>query len=157
MDFKIRNVKIEDIETLCVTYKELYDNIDIGEYWTENAAKELLNYYYNKQKDLFFVAEIENKVVGAVMSLVKPWFDGNRLIETEVFVSKDFQRMHIARELYKKHFKEAIKLYSCNVIEFHTYGNEDEHPQNWYKRIGFSKDEELIIMNGKIKDILNKM
>lgn len=157
MDFKIRNVQIKDIEELATIYKNLYDNIDIGEHWTEDAAKRLLKHYYNKQKELFFVAEIEGKSVGAVMSMVKPWFDGNRLIDTEIFVSKTFQHMHIARELYKKHFEEAIRLHSCNVIEFHTYGNEDEYPQKWYKRIGFSKDEELIIMNGKIEEILNKI
>lgn len=91
---------------------------------------------------MFFVAEEGGRAVGAVMSGIKPWFDGNRLIDTEIFVSKDYQGQHIARELYKKHLYEANKLYDAKVIEFHTYGDETEFPQNWYSRIGFKKDNE---------------
>ncbi len=59
--------------------------------------------------------------------------------------------------MYKKHLTTAKTNYDCKVIEFHTYGEENEFPQNWYKRIGFRKDEELIIMNANINDILNKI
>ena len=40
-----------------------------------------------------------------------------------------------------EHLKEAKVKYNASVIEFHTYGEEDEFPQNWYNRIGFKKDE----------------
>ncbi len=153
----IRNVKIEDINELAPIYKQLYDDADIGEFWSIESAKTLLRYWYDKQKDLFFVAEEDGKAVGAVMSGVKPWFDGNRLIDTEIFVSKKYQNKHIANNLYRKHLSVAKEKYNCNVIEFHTYGDETEFPQNWYKRIGFKKDEELIIMNANISDVLNKI
>ena len=99
----IRLVKLEDIKSLATIYKDLYDDADIGEFWTIQSAEKLLNYWYDKQQDLFFVAEEDGKAVGAVMSGVKPWFDGNRLIDTEIFVDKDYQERHLAKELYKKH------------------------------------------------------
>lgn len=37
------------------------------------------------------------------MSNLKPWFDGNRLNDTEIFVSKEYQHKHIAKDLYKCH------------------------------------------------------
>ncbi|MBO7504681.1 hypothetical protein J6T66_00445 [bacterium] len=49
---------------------------------------------------------------------------------------------------------EAKRIYGAKVMEFHTYGDETEFPQNWYRRIGIKKDNELIIMNGEIQDIL---
>ncbi len=153
----IRNVKIEDLNALASIYKELYDDADIGEYWTIENAKKLLEYWYDKQRDLFFVAEEDRKVVGAVMSGVKPWFDGNRLVDTEIFVSKPYQKRHIGKELYKKHLAEAQRIYQAEVIEFHTYGDESEFPQNWYNRIGFKKDKELIIMNASIKQVLEHL
>ncbi len=153
----IRNVKEADIKELAPIYKELYDDADIGEYWSIESAEKLLRYWYDKQKDLFFVAEENNQAIGAVVSGVKPWFDGNRLIDTEIFVSKEHQGKHIARELYKKHFEEAKRLYNCVSIEFHTYGDENEFPQNWYKRIGFKKDDELIIMNASIEELLRNI
>lgn len=153
----IRKVKLEDIEQLAPIYKDLYDDADIGEYWTIENAVKLLRYFYDRQNDLFFVAEEDGKAVGAVMSNLKPWFDGNRLNDTEIFVSKDYQHRHIANDLYRKHLTEAKEKYRCSVIEFHTYGDETEFPQNWYKRIGFKKDEELIIMSANINEILEKI
>lgn len=106
----IRKVKKSDLIKLAPIYKKLYDNADIGEYWTEESSLKLLNYWYNRQKDLFFVAVDNGNVVGAVMSGVKPWFDGNRLIDTEIFIDTSCQHKHYAKRLYKKHFEEALNL-----------------------------------------------
>lgn len=153
----IRLVKKEDINQLAIIYKELYDNVDIGENWSIETAINLLNYWYNRQSDLFFVAEEDGKVVGGIVSGIKPWFDGNRLIDGEVFVSNKYQGKHIAKELFKTHLIEASNKYDAQVMEFHTYGDEKEFPQNWYTRIGCKKDNELIIMNGNIKEIIEKL
>ncbi len=64
----IRNVKLEDIKELAPIYKDLYDDADIGEFWTVENAEKLLGYFYDRQKDLFFVAEENGKAIGAVMS-----------------------------------------------------------------------------------------
>ena len=153
----IRLVKEKDIKQLAPIYKDLYDDADIGENWTIEKSEELLTYWYNKQADLFFVAEEDGKAVGAIMSGVKSWFDGLRLIDTELFVSKDYQKKHIGRELMLEHLKQAKIKYNVKMIEFHTYGDETEFPQKWYSRIGFKKDEELIIMNADIENVLNKL
>lgn len=153
----IRLVELKDIQELAPIYKELYDDADIGEFWSIDSAEKLLAYWYDKQKDLFFVAEEDGKAIGAVVSGVKPWFDGNRLIDTEIFVAKEYQEKHLGKELYKKHLSEAKRIYDAKVIEFHTYGDESEFPQNWYSRIGFKKDNELIIMNAKIEDVLKNL
>lgn len=153
----IRLARKEDIKDLAIIYKDLYDNVDIGENWTIEKSEELLNYWYNKQGDLFFVAEEDGKPIGAVMSGVKSWFDGLRLIDTEIFVSKDYQEKHLGRALMLEHLKQAKIKYNVKTIEFHTYGDETEFPQNWYNRIGFKKDEELIIMNADVEEVLGKL
>ena len=71
----IRLAKKEDLEDLAVIYKSLYDDVDIGENWSIEKSLELLNYWYNKQGDLFFVVEVDGKPVGAIVSGVKSWFD----------------------------------------------------------------------------------
>lgn len=91
------------------------------------------------------------------MSGVKPWYDGMRLIDTEIFVSKEYQGKHIAKKLMLEHLKKAKLKYNAKMIEFHTYGDEKEFPQNWYSRIGLMKDNELIIMNGDVEKILNRL
>ncbi len=153
----IRLAKKEDIPELAKIYKDLYDNVDIGEDWTIEKATELLTYWYNKQSDLFYVAIEDDKPVGAIVSGIKSWFDGNRLVDTEIFVSNDYQGRHIAKDLTIYHLRQAKLKYNANTMEFHTYGDETEFPQNWYNRIGFKKDDELIIMNGDIEDVLNHL
>ena len=153
----IRLVKKEDINDLAIIYKELYDNADIGEDWSVEKSRDLLNYWYNKQSDLFFVAEENGKAIGGVVSGVKSWFDGNRLIDGEIFVSKEYQGKHIGRDLIVEHLKQAKIKYNVNTMEFHTYGDETEFPQNWYNRIGFKKDKELVIMNGNVEEVLEKL
>lgn len=153
----IRLVKKEDINDLAIIYKELYDNADIGEDWSVEKSRDLLNYWYNKQSDLFFVAEENGKAIGGIVSGVKSWFDGNRLIDGEIFVSKEYQGKHIGRDLIVEHLKQAKIKYNVNTMEFHTYGDETEFPQNWYNRIGFKKDKELVIMNGNVEEVLDKL
>lgn len=55
------------------------------------------------------------------------------------------------------HLKAAKVKYNVSMIEFHTYGEENEFPQNWYNRIGFKKDKELIIMYANVEEVLNKL
>ena len=153
----IRLVQESDIEELAKIYKELYDNADIGENWTIEKAYDLLMYWYEKQKDLFFV-DIEDDVpVGAIVSGIKSWFDGLRLVDTEIFVSTKCQKKHIGKNLMLAHLEEAKVKYNVSMIEFHTYGDESEFPQNWYNRIGFKKDEELIIMHANVDNVLNNL
>lgn len=153
----IRLVEKSDLEELARIYKELYDNADIGENWTLDKAYDLLMYWYEKQKDLFFVDIEDGAPVGAIVSGVKAWFDGLRLIDTEIFVSTKCQKKHIGRGLMLAHLKEAKIKYNVSMIEFHTYGGENEFPQNWYNRIGFEKDEELIIMHANVEEVLNNL
>lgn len=153
----IRLAKRSDIDALAKVYKDLYDNVDIGENWTIERASSLLKYWYDKQKDLFFVYEENDTPLGAIVSGVKSWFDGFRLVDTEIFVSKKCQNKHVGKKLMLAHLKEAKIKYNVKMIEFHTYGAEDEFPQNWYNRIGFKKDIELIIMNADVEEVLSKL
>ena len=56
-----------------------------------------------------------------------------------------------------EHLKEAKAKYNVKTIEFHTYGDETQFPQNWYNRLWFKKDDELIIMSGDVWNILNNL
>ncbi len=158
MEFNmIRLINKDDIHQLAIIYKDLYDNVDIGENWTIESATNLLTYWYSKQKDLFFVYIENGEPVGAIVSGVKNWFDGIRLVDTELFVAKSYQNKGIAKELFLRHLLEAKLKYNAKMMEFHTYGDEDEFPQKWYKKIGFKKDDDLIIMSGDVEKVIEKL
>ena len=53
--------------------------------------------------------------------------------------------------------KKAKIKYNVIDIEFHTFGIENEFPQTWYKKIGFRKDDGLIIMQANVENVLKNM
>ena len=149
----IRLAKKTDLNSLAVIYKNLYDNAVLKEDWSVEKSYKLLHFFYTLQPDIFVVAEEKTSVIGAVVSLVKPWFDGNRLIETEIFVSKNWQHQGIASRLFMEHFKRAMDLYDVQTIEAHSYQEENGFPLNWYKKQGYAITEDLCIINGNIQKI----
>ena len=53
----IRLVKKSDLNVLAPIYKELYDNADIGEYWTIESAEKLLAKLNRKSDDYVILPE----------------------------------------------------------------------------------------------------
>jgi len=82
----------KDLEKLSEIYSLVYEKFDIGEKWTSKTAKKLLEYWFDKQSDLAFVAEENNKIVGAFIAGIKPWLDGNHLSDGEIFVHPNYQK-----------------------------------------------------------------
>lgn len=149
---KLRLAKKQDLKPLAKIYKDLYCNSILNENWTEETAYKFLDFFYTLQPDIFIVAEENEKVVGAVTSLVKPWHDGNRLIETEIFVAKNHQHKGIGSKLFHEHFKKSIEKYDAKIIEAHTYQEEDGYPLNWCKKQGYDVIDDWYVINGNIKN-----
>lgn len=152
---KLRLAKKDDLKPLAKIYKDLYCSSILNENWTEETAYKLLDFFYTIQSDIFIVAEENEKVVGAVTSLVKPWHDGNRLIETEIFVDRGYQHKGIGSKLFQEHFKIAMEKHNAKIIEAHTYQEEDGYPLNWYKKQGYEIIDDWYVINGNIKDAYN--
>lgn len=152
----IRLVQEKDLAPLSMIYKALYNNSSVlNENWTEESAFKLLYFYYTSQPDIFVIAEEDGVVVGAVMSLVKPWYNGNRLIETEIIVTESRQHCGIASKMFKEHFKRASDIYDVKTIEAHTFQDERGYPLKWYKKQGYTIDNNLLVINGNIPRVLS--
>lgn len=91
------------------------------------------------------------------MTLLKPWWDGIHLEDGEVFVCEDYRQIGIAKELFKTLFQYAIEKYDATVFEAHTYEDKNGFPYCWYKRLGFQTVDDWKIINGNIKEIINKL
>ena len=156
MATKIRLMKKGDLESLAEIYAETYEAFNIGEKWNKKSAHKLLEYWFKLQPDLAFVAEYNNKIVGAFVTGVKPWWDGNHLIEGEMFVHPNFQGKGIGTELIKKLFKTARKQYKAVAWDAFT-PNKFKHPLSWYKKMGFKEVKEWTIITCNIEEILKKL
>src|SRR5687768_3198077 len=99
MNITIRIMTQEDLAVLADIYSEVYRVFDVGENWDKDSAYQLLEYWLHKQPDLSFVAEADEKIVGAFIAGIKPWWDGNHLVDGELFVHPDFQAKRVGTEL----------------------------------------------------------
>jgi len=149
----IRPVKKEDLDVLGDIFAKVYEVFDVGERWTIDSARALMRYWFNKQSDLAFLAEYDDKVVGGFLSGIKPWWDGNHLFDGELFVHPDFQDKKIGKALLKKLLTEAVKKYDAKIFDAFTFNGSD-FPLSWYKKIGFHVITEWTMFSGNIEEIL---
>ena len=157
MVLKIRKIENKDLERLAEIYTLVYspDNFDIGEKWTKDSSYRMLEYWLKRQPDLAFLAEDNGKTIGAFFVGVKPWWDGNHLIDGEIFVHPEYQRRGIGTKLSKFMFEYALKKYK--VVRWDTYTFKGKYPLKWYKSLGFEEIKEWSMISADISEVLKKL
>ena len=155
-DLKIRQIKKEDLNKLAEIYSKVYGVFDVGEHWTKKSSYNLLGYWVKRNPNLSFLAELKGLIVGAFVADIKPWWDGNHLVDGEIFVDPDYQKQGIGSELSKSMYNLAIKKYK--VVRFDTYTfKKTEFPLKWYKSQGFQEINEWAMISADIKEVLKKL
>ncbi len=151
----IRLVREADLPKLSEIYKAAYNPLNIGENWDSDTALKLMRHLYDEQGDLFFVAE-EEAIVGGIVALVKPWWDGNHLTDGEVFIDPHHQNKGIGTKLINRLFTESLEKYKA--ISWDTFTHRvHEYPLKWYKSIGFKEIEQWVMITGDIKEVLERL
>src|SRR3989344_2446360 len=100
-NLKIRRIQRKDLTKLAEVYNFVYKKFNIGERWTKKSAYKLLEYWLKRQPDLCFLAEYNNIIVGGFVVGIKPWWDGNHLVDGEIFVHPHYQKKGIGSALLK--------------------------------------------------------
>lgn len=152
----IRPVSEKDLPLLATIYKRAYNLLNIGERWSDETAFKLMEWFFKEQRDLFFVAKVGKKISGAVVGIIKPWWDGNHLTDGEIFIDPPFQRHGIGSRLIKELFQEAKKKYK--VVSWDTFTHiVYEHPLKWYKKMGFEEINNWKMISGDINRVLTNI
>lgn len=114
----------------------------------ENLIREFL---FDNQYDTI----IKNAINNHSRLAIKDNLDERSLLHAKIIRDADkLDNFRVKKEeKIEAIFPGKVKYNAC-MIEFHTYGEESEFPQNWYNRIGFEKDDELIIMHANIEEVL---
>lgn len=127
-----------------------------GEKWTLKRAEALIKDYISKQPDMAIAAVVDDKIVGGFLCLIKPWFDGNRLVETDLFVNPKIHQSGVGTILLKEALTRAKRNYKAVVLGGVTFTNLD-FPISWYKRLGIDQVKELMFVGGKVETILRNL
>lgn len=146
----------DDLPALAAMYVRSFADPALGEHWTEPAAQALLANWYARQPDLAFVAADDSKLLGAFVVGVRPWWDGNHLVDGELFVDSDSQGKGVASDLIREVLLQAKAKYAPVVWESYTFKGQD-FPLNWYKRMGFREIDEWVMIRADVADVLHKL
>jgi len=153
---KIRQMVKADIPLLADIYTRAYAIYRKWERWNKKAAHDLLEYWINRQPDLAFVVEYDGKIVGAFVAGIKPWWDGNHLVDGEIFVDPNYQKKGFGTSLLKFALERAVEKYNVKIWEAITFKKTD-FPLNWFKKFGFKEITEWAIMSCDVNKVLKKM
>lgn len=151
----LRLASESDLHPLAAIYAECYRVADVGERWTPQTAETLLTYWLKRRPELFYVATVGNKLAGAFVTDVMPWWDGPCIFEGQLFVDPAYQKRGIGSLLFEKVLSEALRIYRAESIALVTYRNST-HPRSWYERIGL-KETGYMILEGKTRAILKNL
>jgi GNAT superfamily N-acetyltransferase len=147
----IRTTTRKDIIPLARIYIKAYMRPAFGEHWNNQSAIDMLMFYYTQKAFLGLTALVNNKIVGAFFSYIKPWHDGKHLAEGELFVDPKYQKQKIGRQLFLEMMQLADKK-KCIQHELLAYNLIAK----WYRKVGL-KNTGIIHMSGEIKHILKKL
>ncbi len=157
----IRPVSKDSLPELAEIYANAYKPLvkQLGEKWTKESAVLLLNYWYKVQPDLFLCAydNKTNRPVGAIVSGIKPWWDGPHLNDAELFVGIPYQNRGIGTALCREHYRLAIEKYRAMTIDFHTFARSDGYPLKWYLAQKLEVVDNLYIVSGDIRTAINRL
>lgn len=150
----VRLAQEKDIKGLADLYRRFYNEIDIlSEHWTGESARKLMTHFYKRQPDLFYVAEKNNVIVGAAVAIVQPWWDGNHLLDGDVFIDSKYGKQDIESKLMRALLLRARESY--DVVAWDSIiPTVEQHPLANYKRLGFADVPEWSSVSGDTHKML---
>lgn len=148
-------MRSEHLTQLARVYVDALQN-EATEQWTEEAAHALLAHWLKRQPDLAYIAEYESQLVGAFVVGVRPWWDGNHLVDGELFVAPKYQKNGIARALLQKVLLIAVDKYDPVTWESYTF-RSPAFPLDWYTRLGFRPIDEWVMIRADVVHVLRNL
>lgn len=133
-----------DVPEIAALYKDTYNKI-LDEGWTQESAENYINYNYDKQPDLFFVAKDDDQIKGYTFGYIKPDADGNHLICEDFVVDDSVRKNGVGKKIKKMLVDEAIKNYNVSQLEASTYHGENGMPMKWYEKLGWYRQPYFLI------------
>jgi len=104
---------------------------------SHNKPEDDINRKEKIQKELFFVAEIENQVIGTALS----GYDGHRGWVYYVAVHPDFRRQHIGERLMKR-VEVELKNIGCPKLNLQVR-SDNQIVIDFYKKLGYLTEERV--------------
>ncbi len=138
LELKIEKVKEEELPKLVDIYLRAYKGLEEYAYTHPEDVRSYLRWLYNRDKNGFFVAKLNGKIVGFVAGDAN-WFSRRERKNVgaihEIVVDPDYQGHGIGTALMNK-ILEYFKEKGLDTAELWV-GDENYKAINFYKKFGF--------------------
>ena len=137
----IRTATTDDIEQLMDFQLKMAHETEGIELHHPTVLKGVTAVLNDTSKGRYYVAEIEGKVVGSLLTTFEwsDWRNGTILWIQSVYVLKEFRRKGIYRNMYS-YIKQQV-LENDNLNGIRLYADKSNHAaQKTYKNLGMSPD-----------------
>ncbi len=105
-----------------------------------------LNFYIKIAN--IYVAVIDNKIAGVIIFKQEQWWGGSVIIIEDLIVHEKYQKKGIGKKLINW-LESYAKKKKVNFLSFMT--NKKAISVNFYKKLGYKQDKNLIFMEKKLK------
>jgi L-amino acid N-acyltransferase YncA len=153
----IRLINENDINPISEMYCDIYNSLEeLGEHWTKHSAHNFIYSFYKRQPDLFFIAQYNKKLAGAIVAGIQPWWDGHHLVEGEIFVDPKLENKGIDKKLLRHLLVTARTKYHAVAWDTITpiTGN---HPLRSFQQLGFIEVPIWKAISGDIHTVLKRL
>ena len=150
---RIRLLKQKDIEEVVKLIIESYKKEDKSRIWTENIAREYLRRIYKLNREVCFVAQEGEKIIGVALCRIRPEFNKIKVISDMLLVHPEYRKKKVATKLLNKLLTKAKNKFNVTEIETSIYTLLD-FPIIWYESIGFRKIKNLEILSTSIDKVI---
>ena len=149
---RIRLLKQKDIEEVVKLIIESYKKEDKSRIWTENIAREYLRRIYKLNREVCFVAQEGEKIIGVALCRIRPEFNKIKVISDMLLVHPEYRKKKVATKLLNKLLTKAKNKFNVTEIETSIYTLLD-FPIIWYESIGFRKLKNIEILSTNIEKV----
>lgn len=149
---RIRLLKQKDIEEVVKLIIESYKKEDKSRIWTENIAREYLRRIYKLNREVCYVAQEGEKIIGVALCRIRPEFNKIKVISDMLLVHPEYRRKKVATKLLNKVLTKSQNKFNVQEIETSIYTLLD-FPIIWYESIGFRKLKNIEILSANIEKV----
>lgn len=143
MEMDIRKMEQSDIAACADILCSVYNN-DLWQCrWSKEVAIEYLTDFYNMQKFVGYVIEVDDTICGAVFAHEKVWWNNSEVFVEEMFVQPNIQRKGYGTMLLEK-VEEYIREKGLAGITLST--NRYAPAPKFYAKNGFVDCEHILFM-----------
>ena len=144
---KIREIKVKDLTVISNLYVSVFGNPPWNEYWEYAWAYKRLLWIFNSQGFKGYIAEVNSKIIGAILGFVVPFKGKKGFNIIEFFIALEHQKQGIGSKLLKK-LEIDLKNYNHDFITLLTAKNSSA--EVFYLNRQYNIDREIELLNKEI-------